>query len=186
MNPANIAIVHAEIQEKNNQSIKKPSHLHFDRNYSLQLIFADGFQQNFDLRSGVAEKSRFHVYRETEKSVSNTPESKTTNEEVTCAISEHIGSESGCVNGVKFSNSRVTALARLGKLGVLAGFRDGTLILITPDFKISQVFSGTDCKQILSIKVESQTDFMCLTSDGSLRHYTANMSLTQESSVQNM
>ena len=58
--------------------------------------------------------------------------------------------------------------------------------LITSDFKISQVFSGTDCKEILSVHVQSEKDFMCLTVDGSLRHYTVNACLDQESSVQSM
>jgi len=192
-NPSNIAIVHAELklktEEQNNQPDQKSSHLHFNENYTLLLIFDDGFQQSFDLRSGKSETSRCRVYSKRMAEDANGMGGEESNkicEEVTRAISEHVGSESGCVNGVKFSNSRVTALARLGKLGVLAGFRDGTLILITPDFKISQVFSGTDCKEILSIQVQSETDFMCLTVDGSLRHYTVNACLNKESSVQSM
>lgn len=188
-NPLNIAIVHAELEqntEPNNKPDQKSSHLHFEKNYTLLLIFADGYQQSFDLRSGRSETSRNRVHSTHELEDKSRFESDKIYEEVTCAISEHVGSESGCVNGVKFSNSRVTALARLNKFGVLAGFRDGTLILITSDFKISQVFSGTDCKEILSIHVQSEKDFMCLTVDGSLRHYTVNACLDQESSVQSM
>lgn len=191
-NPSNIAIVHAKLEldtePKSNQPDQKSSHLHFEKNHTLLLIFDDGFQQSFDLRSGRSKTSRKRVYSERMVNEMGGEETQSNKmcEEVTCAISEHVGSESGCVNGVKFSNSRVTALARLEKLGVLAGFRDGTLILITPDLNISQVFSGTDCKEIISIQVQSETDFMCLTVDGSLRHYTVNACLDQESSVQSM
>merc|ERR1712150_102688 len=112
---------------------------------------------------------------------------KSKEDSVTCAIANFIGTESGCVNAVKFSNSRVNALAEVSNVnggGILAGFRDGTLILISKQQQILQVFSGTDCKEIISIAVEKDGDFMCLSDDGCLRHYSVNSTFTQESSVQ--
>ena len=84
------------------------------------MIYSDGFHQVFDIRSGT------ELLKPTKPTIVGVDNNK--EDTVTCAIAKHIGTESGCVNGMKFSNSRVTALAEVEDVGILAGFRDGTLI----------------------------------------------------------